>query len=416
MKSWVALTFLAGLFFVSPAVAQDWPQILGPDRNGTATAETLLEKWPEGKLKTLWKRSIGQGYAGPVIKGDSLVIFHRVGDEQICERLNKKTGEEIWKVALPAVYAGGGVDPDLGPKAVPTIAGDRVILYGPSGNLYCLDFKDGNTIWKKAALKDYRGREGFFGAGSSPLVVAEKVIVNIGGENAGLVAFDLNDGSEVWKSVADQASYSSPIACPDGATMIAVTRYKAVGLNLADGKIKFEIPFGKRGPTVNGANPVLVDNHLFLTAAYNVGARWIKLSKSFDEPKQVWANDETFSSQYSTPVFVDGHFYGTAGREDFADGTFRCFEAETGKVKWEESMPVGHSLLVDGRIICIDSKGVLHVIRPTPEKFVEEYSTAVFLFPTRCIPAISDGRLYVRSNTFGPKGQLVCLEIGQAAK
>lgn len=398
----------------SLVLGQDWPQILGPQRNGIIEGETLLKSWPEGNLEQLWEKSVGQGYAGPVIQDDSVVIFHRVGDKNVCERLDAQTGDEIWKVDFPAEYAGGGIDSDLGPKAVPVIFDGTVVLYDPAGMLYCLEFADGAKRWERSALKDYRGREGYFGAGSTPLVTDNKVIVNVGGRDAGLVALSLVDGEEVWNAVADQPSYSSPILSPDGETIYAVTRFKAVSVNVADGAVNFEVPFGRRGPTVNAAMPVLVGDHLFVNAAYQVGARWFQLNEEGD-PTVEWENDESFSSQYSTPVYFDGHFFGTAGREDFNNGSFRCFEAATGKVRWSKEMPVGHSILVGDQIIQIDCESRLRIIEANSEEFVELFSARLFAGPTRCIPALSRGRLFVRSNAIGQDGKLTCFVVGPKA-
>ncbi len=165
---------------------------------------------------------------------------------------------------------------------------------------------------------------------------------------------------------------------------------------------------------MNAAMPVLVDGGLFVNAAYKVGAKWLKLIAG-DEPAVVWENDDTFSSQYSTPVFFEGHFYGTSGREDFKNGSFRCFEAATGIIKWAKEMPVGHTILVDGRILHVDFQGRMRVIQLDTEKYVEEYNTQLFDGPTRCIPAISRGRLFVRSNAKGDAGKLICFAIGPKA-
>lgn len=395
--------------------AQDWPQILGPQRNGVVENQSLLLDWPAEGLTRSWKKTVGQGYAGPIVQDDSVVIFHRVGKELVCERLSAATGDVIWKVSFPANYEGGGIDNDLGPKAVPLYHDGKVILYSPSGNLFCLNFEDGSTQWTRSALTEYKGREGYFGAGSSPVVAAGNVVVNVGGREAGLVAFRLSDGSESWKSVDDQASYSSPILSRDGEVVIAITRFKLVGVDARTGAVRFEAPFGKRGPTVNAAMPVLVNDHLLVTAAYQIGARWFRLAEDMNEIEEVWSNNDSYSSQFSTPVFHEGHFYGTAGREDSENGSFRCFEAKTGAVKWSVPMPVGHTLLVDGRLLHIDTRGKLHIIQTDPRKYREQYQTDLFPVPTRCLPAISNGRLFVRSNAMGPKGQLACFVIGKSS-
>ncbi len=133
------------------------------------------------------------------------------------------------------------------------------------------------------------------------------------------------------------------------------------------------------------------------------------------KPKLVWGNDESFSSQYSTPIYFRGHLYGTAGREDFANGSFRCVEAETGKVKWsEDGIPVGHTFLVDGQLVLFDSDGHLRLIELSESRFKESANHRIVDGKARAIPAVSNGKFYVRTNASRQMGELSCFQIGES--
>jgi outer membrane protein assembly factor BamB len=413
-------------------VADDWPQINGPNRNGVAVNETLQAQWPADGLKKVWSHAVGQGNAGPAIADDKLIIFHRPGKSYLVEALDPETGKQIWKKELPAEYT-GGMDGDLGPKCVPLIQDGHVYLLGAGGKLFCLKFNDGSVVWQKNVLKEYRCQPGYFGVGSTPIVVDGKLILNAGGRNAAIVAFDAKSGKEAWKSFNDEASYSSPIEFKiDGQSVVVfVTRLNLVGLDPKSGKVLFQTPFGKSGPTVNGAMPVRVTlegkEFLFVSAAYGVGAHWLEVSK--DNVDEKWSNDTSFSSQYSTPVFADGGLFGTAGREDFKNGSYRCIDPSNGKVLWQQDdFPVGHSLLVGKQILVLDSSGSFHVIEADKSRFKQVYQTKLFESEARAMPAIANGLYYARSNSsrtrrgFGPprsgpgQGKLVCVEVGKRKK
>jgi outer membrane protein assembly factor BamB len=400
-----------------PLTAQDWPQINGANRNGFVAPGTLLEKWPSEGPKRIWSHSVGQGFSGPAVVANKLIIFHRPAENYVVEAIESDTGKLIWSVELPSRYDGGGPDQDNGPKAVPLIHHDRVYLYGTGGNLFCVSLEDGKSIWQKNVLEIYRGPRGYFGAGSSPIVINERLLLNVGGDQAGVVAFDLETGKELWKSFDDRASYSSPIEAQINglATAVFVTRMHVVGLDPETGNVLFETDFGKRGPTVNGAMPVFTNDHLFINSAYGIGAQW--LSTKGGKLETVWANDNSFSSHYSTPIYFNGYLYGTAGREDFGNGSFRCVEAATGLVKWTQNdIPVGHTLCVDNQLLLLDCEGTLHQIKPSETRFDQMRSAKILDGPSRSMPAISDGKLFARTNASNKKGELSCFQIGESKK
>ncbi len=414
-----ATFFIANLFLLTTvgsngSDACDWPQILGPNRNGIAIGEKILNSLPENGLKKKWSHPVGEGYAGPTVSKDRVIIFHRQNSQQWAECLSLRDGSVIWKTELPAKYRSGGIDSDRGPKAVPLIHQDKVYLFDAAGELFCLSMDDGRLIWTRSTASDFRAPPGYFGFGSSPIAIGNSLIVNVGGNDAGVVAFDLDDGKTQWVASDQRASYSSPAAITlnDKEHLLLVTRLKFLVIDPSQGNIIYETEFGDRGPTVNAAIPVSANDQIFLTASYGIGARL--LAPLATELKEIWSDRDNFESQYSTPLFYEGKLYGTSGREDRQNGSYRCIDFGSGKLNWtEENFPVGHSILVGRKIVVLDHTGNLHILEATPKKFARSYQTRLFDAPSRAIPAIANGNLLARSNFTQGKAELACFEIGE---
>src|SRR5262245_32253548 len=130
----VAAAFIVASNLSSPGEAGDWPQILGPNRDGKASGERLLDTWPAAGPKILWKFPLGSGYAGPAVVGQRVLVFHRLADKERVECLDATSGKSQWKADFPANYR-GGINPDTGPRCVPLIVGDVVYCYGAAGDL-----------------------------------------------------------------------------------------------------------------------------------------------------------------------------------------------------------------------------------------------------------------------------------------
>ncbi len=283
----------------------------------------LPNHWPNSGPKLLWQRDVGSGFSGVAVAGGKVVLFHRVGDEEIAEAMDAKTGERQWKQAFPVRYE-SSISSDNGPRATPIIHDNHVYLFGVTSNLYCLTLKDGAKRWTRQFGKEFEIPPSYFGAGTTPLVEDDKLMVNVGGRNgAGIIAIKLSDGHNAWKATDEGASYSSPIAATIDGTRhaIFVTRLSAVSLDPDDGRVRWKLPFGQRGPTVNAAAPLVIDGHLFLSASYGVGAVWAKVNK--DAVDVVWSNDEIMSSQYATCVQAHGVLFGIDGRQDVPPARLR---------------------------------------------------------------------------------------------
>lgn len=397
----LCVAFLCLVTQASLASAGDWPQILGPHRDGKGEKEKLVDRIPDGGPRKLWQRDVGAGYAGVAVADDRVILFHRVGNDETVEALQAATGEPIWKTSF-ATGEPSSMDSDKGPRCVPVIADGRVFLFGAGGNLHCVSFKDGQKLWSRDLATDFRIPDSYFACGSTPVVEGDKVLLNVGGRAArsGIVAFAVKNGATAWQTANDAASYSSPIVVThDGVRhAIFLTRLHLVSVDPQTGHERFRHPFGQRGPTVTAATPLAFDGHLFLSASYGVGALYGKFSK--DSFTEEWSSDEIMSSQYSTCVLHKGLLYGTDGREDIGVARLRCFDPATKKIHWtEEGFGVASPIVADGKLLLQKTDGTLVLAEPTPQGFRSLGRASILDGTTRALPALSNGRYFLRNST-----------------
>jgi outer membrane protein assembly factor BamB len=400
------LVTLIALAIGAPLIAADWPQFLGPSRNGTYTGPPLLETWGPSGPKVVWRRQVGQAFAGPAVVQNRVLLFHRVGNEEVLESLDAKTGAAQWRYAYPTTYR-DDFGFDEGPRAVPVVANGIVYTFGAQSQLHAVDLAKGTRVWSEDAMKRFNVPKGYFGAGGSPLVEGGRVIANIGGDKAGVVAFDARTGTVVWTATDDDASYSSGI----GATIagrrsaIFLTRDNLVGLDPATGAIQFQRRWRARiAASVNAATPLVVGDSIFVSAEYGPGAGVVRVQGS--KLTDVWASDDVLSNHYMTSVYHDGHLYGYHGRQEFGP-SLRAVEFTTGKVKWsQDQFRAGSITLVGDRLLVIREGGEMILAPASPQGFTPLARAQILPGVVRPLPAIADGFVYVRN-----ENTLVCLDL-----
>ena len=295
------------------AAAADWPQFLGPTRNGISTETNLAASWPTEGPKTVWQTNIGQGFSGPVVAQGKLILFQRLDDQETIDCLDAKSGKQLWRFQYPTHYQ-DDFGFDEGPRGTPAISEGKVYTMGAEGVVTCLDFSTGKKIWSVPAQEQFHAGKGFFGMACSPLVEGDVVILSIGGQpGAGIVAFDKLTGKLRWKKTDDEAGYSSPIAATINGTREALVFARAglVGLSPITGLVYFNFPWRSRqDASVNAAVPVVSSNQVFVTASYGTGAALLKLDGN--KVEKLWSSDDALSSHYATSVLHDGFLYGIA--------------------------------------------------------------------------------------------------------
>ena len=404
------------------APAGNWPQFLGPTRNGVAAAETV-KPWPAAGPAVVWKRDVGAGFAGPVVSGGKLVLFHRLGDKETVECLDAATGKKVWAADYPTAY----VDDfgfDEGPRATPAVAEGKVYTFGADGALNCWEMASGKKVWGVDVKEAFKSDKGFFGRACSPLVEGDAVVLNVGGgPGAGIVAFDKDTGKVLWKATDDEAGYSSPTAATVAGRrcILSFTRAGLVALGPADGTVYFSFPWRSRmDASVNAATPLVngagsAGDEIFLTASYGTGAVLLKADKADAAAKainvhEVWSSDEAMSCHYATPVYRDGFLYGYHGRQE-SGPDLRCIEWATGKVRWsEDHFGAGSIVLAGDKLLVLTEKGQLLLAPASPDGFHPLAKAQVLPFECRAYPALAGGLFYARS-----KDKLVCVDLRGAA-
>lgn len=402
---------LLALVASSSVVAADWPQFLGAGRNGVYTGPPLADSWPANGPRVVWKKQVGAGFAGPAVTGSRVILFHRVGNDEVVEALNTQTGAEVWRYAYRTTYR-DDFGFDEGPRAVPVVVNGRVYTFGAQGVLSAIDAATGKLIWTVDTAKRFDVPKGFFGQAGSPLVEDGRVIANIGGsdgvKNAGIVAFNADTGAVLWTATDHEASYSSPVSGTFGGKKLGLffTRQALVGLDPANGRLQFQRTWRSRSQnSVNAASPVIVDDLVFVSATYETGATVLRVAGSTLEP--LWASDDALSNHYATSMYYEGHLYGFHGRQEFGQ-SFRAVEFRTGKVKWsEERFGAGTVLLAGNRLVILRENGELVMAPASPDAFRPLVRARILPGTTRAYPALSDGFLYARN----AEDTLVCLDL-----
>jgi outer membrane protein assembly factor BamB len=399
------ITALFVLLATLPAFAADWPQLHGPARDGHTAEKGLLDAWPARGPAEVWRRDVGAGYAAPVVVADRLILFHRVGGDDLVECLSAATGKPLWKVATPTTYRDDYGKGD-GPRSTPTVAGGSVYTLGPAGQILCLDLKTGKKLWNKDLLADYTVKKGYFGVGTSPLAEGKNLLVNVGGEDgAGVVALDLETGKEAWRATNHEASYSSPIAATVGGVrhVFFFTREGLASIDPANGKVRFTRRWRSRiDASVNAASPVLLGGkYLFLSSCYDTGAILFEIEK--DGVKEVWKGKESLNCHFSTPVAVGDQLYGFEGRQE-EGGQLRCIDWKTGKVRWtENAWGCGSAIAAGDKLFVLGEDGDLGIVKADAGKYRELARASVLTKPVRAPLALANGMLYARDGR-----KLVC--------
>jgi outer membrane protein assembly factor BamB len=391
----VALLIAAGALaaFGSAAVADDWPQWRGPNRDGVWKEDGLVEKFAGDALKIKWRRPIASGYSGPTVAQGRVYVTDRVVEPKQIERVHcfdAETGEPVWTHGYDCPYVNVGYT--AGPRASVTVDEGRAYSLGTMGHLNCFDAAGGKRLWTKDLNAEYKIRMPIWGIAASPLVDGELVIVQIGGEGACLVAFDKKTGKEAWRALEDNASYSAPILVEQAGrkVMVCWTGDSVVGMNAQTGEVYWQHPFKPAKMVINIATPVSAGGRLFFTSFYD-GSLMLALASDELGVEEVWRrsgrdeqNTDSLHSIISTPYLEGDYVYGVDSY-----GEFRCLDAKTGDRIWESLEPTPksrwstiHMVRNGSRMWMFNERGELVIAKLSPQGY-EEISRAKLIEPTR---------------------------------
>jgi outer membrane protein assembly factor BamB len=394
------------LVVASPVVAGDWPQWLGPNRDGT-TPE-IVKPWTESP-KVLWKMPVGEGHSSPVVAGDKVFLHAKVGgkDEEKLTIFEAGSGKEVGSSVQPRKKFSSVFG--LGPRATPIVTPDgTIVTFGVTG---ILNAQGSASNWLKDTLETNKAANLKFGVSASPIIDSDRVIVAVGGKGASLVAYNLKNGEIAWKTLNDPASYASPILIEQGGKklLVALTADAIVAVQPTDGQQVWRFPFSDT-IAESSTTPIKVGDRL-IASSITLGSVSLKLTEKDGKPavEKEWANRE-LTCYFSTPAAVGDHLYMVTGSLLPGAGvTLQCVETATGKSVWEHKK-VGkyHAALLrtgDNKLLMHSDSGELVLIDPDPKEY-RELCRAKICGQTWAHPAIANGKLFVRDAR-----ELLCVQL-----
>lgn len=393
----------------SPAVAEDWPQWLGPNSASQWTAEGVKTSFDEGELQAKWTTPCSYGYAGPAVADGKVYLFDYEVTEGTVENnpgrpislegrerlhcLDAATGDVVWTQAEEVDYY---VSYPGGPRATPCVDGDRIYTLGTEGDLICRRTSDGEAVWHVNFLEKFGTKTPIWGHSSCPLVVGELVCVMVGGEGTAIVAFDKMTGDEAWRAMSsNQPGYAAPIAMQLGGRA-CVAAFHPTGVSVLDAASGNELWTKAISPRygMSIAVPRLVGQRMFVTA---YGEAMLVDGVGTAEPTTTWKANAATEAVYCSnapPYFADDTVYGC----DIESSQLIAVDAETGERLWENQ-----EVLVGTDAGRRPRHGTAFVVRHTP-------SGRYFLFNERGELIVADLSrdgitVHGRAKTIDPVGE-----------
>ena len=389
------ITAVAGLLAISAscALAQDWPQWRGPNRDAKASGFTAPQTWPK-ELTQKWKVTVGLGDATPALVGNKLYVFVRQDADEVIRCLDAANGKELWQEKYAAQAVSGAPSPHSGPRSSPAVADGKVLTIGVGGVLSCVDAASGKLLWRK---DDFTGAWPKFFTASSPIVTGGLCIAQLGSEsNGGIVAYDLATGDQKWKWTGDGTAYASPdLLTVEGTKMVVtLTAKKIVGLGVADGKLLWEAPFPVQGMNYNAATPI-VEGQTVIFAGAGRGTKAVKIEKTADgfAAKELWSNPDN-GVQFNSPVLKGGQIYGLSQKS-----VIFCLDAKDGKTLWTAELGGrGFGSIVDAgsALLALTPKGELVVFEPSDKEYKKLATYKVADTETYAYPVVAGKGVFVK--------------------
>ncbi|MFV0376341.1 MAG: PQQ-binding-like beta-propeller repeat protein [Mangrovibacterium sp.] len=429
-------------FFSLQSQAQDWPQFLGPERNNSSPQKNLLHAWPETGPEVLWTVPVGLGYGGPAVKNGNVYLLDRndsIGD--ILRSFDLATGKELWKLEVPAP----GAFPFPGSRCVPAVDETSVYACGIKGDLICVDIATHQLRWQKNIWTDFGGSKlPTWAISQCPLIYGDLVIVASQAPDAGLLAFNKQNGKLAWKTPnLGNGTYVSPtkatISGEDHLIMVTSSTNtnrnpeaekkpgKIIGLHPLTGNVLWEYANWDCHNSVPNAIEA-GDNKLLVVAGYELGCVMIKIEKATDGSyaiSELFKHNE-FGDQTKPPVLCNGCFYAQFGTNNKRDGLV-CMDMD-GNIKWKTKNAPGFNkgsmILADGLLLATDGADALYLIEPDPAAFKPLASVKIMKAggvatgdrmtnvggPTQnwAPIALADGKLLIRDQS-----RMLCLKVAE---
>jgi outer membrane protein assembly factor BamB len=390
---------LAATKFPGVAVASDWPQWRGPESSGISR-ETGWSSEALGAARVLWRAEVGKGFSSFSVVGNRVYTMGNASGQDTVYCLDAANGKVVWKHSYPCRL---GEYP--GPRATPTVQGQRVYTLSQEGDLHCLDRTSGRVVWNRDLVSEYGVRTPTWGLAGSVKIVGELILLNAGASG---LALRVSDGARVWSSGPGPGGYATPVVFErDGRAVAAIFGARALSLvDAATGKVEWTFPW-VTSSDVNAADPLLVGDRIFISSNYGKGCALLEMGAG--GPRVAWQNNAV-EAHFSNPVYLDGRIYALSGDARRPQGRLVSVDAATGETVWSTPMGFGAVTVAGDRLIACGSVGPQTTIVAAAlgtADYRELARTTVLRGMSWNTPTLADGRLYVRNLD----GQVLCLDL-----
>ena len=393
----IALLFAYGCF--SMASAEDWTRWRGPNLDGISRETHWIAEWPQAGPKILWSCDVGTGFSSIVVQGERAYTMGHVDENDVVYCLDVNDGHTLWTHEYKTPL--DDRDFEGGPTSTPTVDGDRLYVLSRAGDLFCLDNQNGSLSWQSQVAEAAVVRVPGWGFSAPPLVVGDKLVLNVG--ESGTV-LNKHDGRILWSSADKECGYASPVLMTSASkpTVVFASARAFIGVDLETG----EQLWSERWLTsfnCNAADPIVHDSRMFVSSAYNRGAALFEFQN--EKPKLVWKTKD-MQNQLHSSLLYNEHLYGIDGDMEVG-ARLKCMEWSTGKVVWSvDNLRPGGLSIADGKLILLTEAGELLIAPATPDGFSPVARGQVLQGKCWTVPVLANGRVYCRSI----QGQVACVD------
>ncbi|TWU47791.1 PQQ-binding-like beta-propeller repeat protein [Rubripirellula reticaptiva] len=390
------------------ARAEDWHQYRGNQGDGKST-ESIGDS-----LNVVWTVPAPLGFSSfAIADGRAFTVIGR-DEKETLVAMDASNGKELWAVPMgSSAYEQGGGGAGTkdnrggdGPRSTPLVDDGRVYVYDSYMLLQCFDAATGKLVWKRDVIKEYDGRNISWLNATSPVIAGDLVIVGGGGAGKSFLAFEKTTGKNVWESGDETITHATPtVAKGDGGDeVIFFAKSGLVSVDANSGKElwRAQFPFS----TSTAASPVTDGDLVYCSAGYGVGAGVFKKNGTAIAD-EVWFKSNELMNHWSTPVVHDGHLYGLFEFKKYGTAPLQCVELATGEIKWaERGFGPGNCILAGDKLVVLSDAGEVAIVKADPSGYHELARKDVLTGKCWSMPAISDGKVFVRSTE-----QAACIAV-----
>jgi len=393
------------LFLLVPGPASEWLQWGGPTRDFQLPASGLAATWPASGPRQLWKRPLGDGYSTVLTDGRTLYTLFKRGANTVVTALDTATGNTVWETAFdePLLTKDEKEYMDLvhgnAPASTPVISGDRLFAITYMGRLVALNRATGRTIWSQELWRKLGGTPVEYGYTSSPLLYKDTIILPVGGDGQGMMAFRQSDGAIVWKGGRSDKAMSSPMMIQvDGEQQVVTVMLKEVlAVSPDSGKVLWSFPHLNKTETNVTSIVWCPGNIVLVSSAYGAGTHAIHLEHKDGKtvPTALWFNQK-MRVHHGNMMQIGDYVYASSG--DFGPAPVTAVKISTGEVVWQDrTFSKANFLRVGDQVIINDEDGRIALVQLTPEGMkVLSQAQAPLSNPAWTAPTLAGKTLYLR--------------------